>query len=520
MAESPFTVCPYRTQVHDPSSIQTEQYEVQTQKFELQTQKYEIQAPRRFEVQQARYGEPQVFTGTEKDLALLAKCQAGSPFAYQVDGKLSVDCPSSCVLGDPCSRGNIISTCIEALNKDQCSQTDLDDQKEKANFGCSDDSDDESTKQDESYDDSPGPNSPAELAGDNEGQSNMDGGGQSKHDEGGGTPIDGEASISQPVTPEINGNGPEDVSRVPPAAPDPPTRDDDVQEQSLETKEVSGPTDTSRPTSRSSVHFADDTAPPAPEFKPKGKNNKQTKKEAKKDKKQDKKAKQLEKELEPEIIEVAKFEEDLPKSSKKGKEFKKDKKQDKKLKQADKDAEPEKSIEIDKVEDETPKGKKGKKGKKADKSWEPEPIVEKEVKEIKQEKGGKGKKDKKGGKGKEKAGKALAGVAVVGAAAAVASEMTPPPSDELPSDSPGVGESSPVDEISPSSDPAPSADGEQSAEAASALEETKDGPIEGGSTPSDPLPSADEPASEAPVVSFSSSDMSQLSNVLNSYLTF
>lgn len=94
MAESPpITVCPYRTQVHDPSSIQTEQYEVQTQKFELQTQKYEIQAPQRFEVQQARYGETQVFTGTEKDLELLAKCQEGSPFAYQVEGKFCVDCP-------------------------------------------------------------------------------------------------------------------------------------------------------------------------------------------------------------------------------------------------------------------------------------------------------------------------------------------------------------------------------------------------------------------------------------------
>ncbi|PBP16570.1 hypothetical protein BUE80_DR012676, partial [Diplocarpon rosae] len=65
------SVCPYRRQAtHDPSAIQTEQYEVQTQKFEFYP-------PARFEVSQSVYGKPSTFTGTEKDLALLAACEKG-----------------------------------------------------------------------------------------------------------------------------------------------------------------------------------------------------------------------------------------------------------------------------------------------------------------------------------------------------------------------------------------------------------------------------------------------------------
>lgn len=94
MEKPSVSVCPYRTQVHDPSSIQTEQYEIQTQTFEVQTQKYEFQPPQRFEVQQTKYGKPMTFTGTEKDLALLAKCKKGTAFEYQVEGKVSVNFPS------------------------------------------------------------------------------------------------------------------------------------------------------------------------------------------------------------------------------------------------------------------------------------------------------------------------------------------------------------------------------------------------------------------------------------------
>lgn len=89
----PVEFCPFRTQVHDPSAIQTEQYQVQTQKFELQTQKYEFQPPQKFQVQSSKYGKPSVFTGTEKDLALLDQAKKGTAFDY-LEGKLSVDCPS------------------------------------------------------------------------------------------------------------------------------------------------------------------------------------------------------------------------------------------------------------------------------------------------------------------------------------------------------------------------------------------------------------------------------------------
>ncbi|CZT01750.1 uncharacterized protein RAG0_09220 [Rhynchosporium agropyri] len=442
MGDSSVAICPFRTQIHDPSAIQTEPYEVQTQKFELQVQKYELQPPQRFEIQVSRYEEPVNFTGTSKDLELLARCQKGHAFEYQLEG----------------------------------------------------DSDNDSIQQDYNESDQISHEHPTELGIEDEGQERKD----SKDDDDTGTSKAGEASISQPVATEIVEDLPGGASSVPPAAPNPPGQDDDIQEHSAKDvvpRDISGSTDTVRSTSPNSVHFADevDIAPPASELKSILKNNnKQSRKEAKKEKKQEKRAKQFEKEPEPEKSSViAEVEDDLPKSSKKGKDSKKEKKQDKKSKQADKGLETEKPLEPEKAEDDSPKhGKKGKKGKKADKSWEPEPTVEKE-KEVKpekaekQEKGGKGKKDRKGGKGKEKAGKMLIGAAVVGAAAAIAI----PALDDSPSESPGDRVTSPNDDISPASDPAPSNDLPSVSPGDSILT-----PIEDSLPVSDSVPSNESPS--------------------------
>lgn len=120
MGDNSISVCPYRAKVTDPSSIQTEQYEVQTQKFELQTQTYEFQPPPKLEVQQqTTYGKPLMFTGTSKDLALLAACEKGSVFEHQILGKLLFVYSASWAIH---VSEVVLTIFIETLGKDLCLQ--------------------------------------------------------------------------------------------------------------------------------------------------------------------------------------------------------------------------------------------------------------------------------------------------------------------------------------------------------------------------------------------------------------